>query len=276
MKYIFLTLQYLFRLDNGKRFIYLLLFALPACLVIAYYFPITGYFEWFFNYTGDYTSYTQLWLSLLERDTLKIGILFAGYILLILSVSTIVTTVIRSLRIGKFQIKSIFYLMNENFFPALYLMTFFILSLLLFQSIICLFLFLWQNLESFLLSYLLSLSFTIICLIGVAFIYSGLTLWLPIMSINGLKPFKAMGVSYTKSHKARWQLFVAVIIPLAVIIAIGFISFLFRNIWYISWALNALNYAFSTVYFTSLAILSYFEIENITREDLVKRPYLRR
>jgi hypothetical protein len=45
---------------------------------------------------------------------------------------------------------------------------------------------------------------------------------------------------------------------------------------YISWIINTLNYAIATVFFVVLSILSYFDIEGITREDLVKRPYLRR
>ena len=118
MKYISLTLQYLFKLDNGKRFLALFLFALPPGLVLSYYFPITGYLDWFVNYSGNYASYSDLWLSLVERDTLKIGLLILGYILVIFSVSAITTLTVRSARIGKFQVKSVFYLINENFFSV--------------------------------------------------------------------------------------------------------------------------------------------------------------
>ncbi|MGI6523189.1 MAG: hypothetical protein ACOX2Y_04850 [Christensenellales bacterium] len=133
MKYLFLTLQYLFRLDSGKRFLALLLIALPPCILLAYFFPITGYFEWFFNYSGDYGSYSALWLSLAQRDSLGLGFLVLGYILLVLSVSAITTAVARSVRIGKFQLKNFLYLINENFFPSFYTITFFIIALMVAQ-----------------------------------------------------------------------------------------------------------------------------------------------
>lgn len=276
MKYIYLTFQYLFKIDKGKRFLSLLFFAIPSCLVLAYYFPITGYFEWFMNYTGDYSSYSALWLSLVERDSLKLGLLLLGYILLIFSVSAIATLTIRSVRIGKFQIKNPFYLINENFFPSFYLMTFFMISLIIVQSLVCLFLFLWQTLPGYTLGYILSILIMLISLFFTTFIYSGMCLWLPLMSINGLRPFKAIGITYSKTHKERKLLFVTYLLAMSVIVLIGFIAYIFRDIWYIKWLINTANYAIATVFFAVLSILSYFEIEGIAREDLIKRPYLRR
>lgn len=276
MKYIYLTLQYLFRIDKGKRFLSLLLFAIPSCLVLAYYFPITGYFEWFMHYTGDYSSYSDLWMSLVERDSLRLGLLFLGYVLLIFSVSAITTLTIRSVRIGKFQIKSPFYLINENFFPSFYLMTFFIVSLVIVQSLVCLFLFLWQTLPGYILGYILSIAIMLISLFLATFLYSGMCLWLPLMSINGLKPFKALGITFSKTHEQKKHLYIAFLFAIAITLLLGFIAFIFREIWYVKWLINTLNYTMATVYFTVLTILAYFDIEGIAREDLIKRPYLRR
>ncbi|MFA6766452.1 MAG: hypothetical protein WCS45_05410 [Clostridia bacterium] len=276
MKYLFLTLQYLFRLDSGKRFLALLLIALPPCILLAYFFPITGYFEWFFNYSGDYGSYSALWLSLAQRDSLGLGFLVLGYILLVLSVSAITTAVARSVRIGKFQLKNFLYLINENFFPSFYTITFFIIALMVAQSLIGLFLFLWQSLPTLTASFVVSIIFVLISLLLLVWAYSGLALWLPIMSINGLKPHKAIAASYSKTHNQRRELLISYIIIVAGIVLIGLISYLFGDVWYISWIINTLNYAIATVFFVVLSILSYFDIEGITREDLVKRPYLRR
>lgn len=276
MKYFYLTLQYIFKLDRGKRFVFLMLFALPASLTLAHFFPITGYFQWFVNYSADYTTYSTLWLSLMNRSTFQVGLLILGYALLIMAVSAITTIIIRSVRIGKFQVKSLFYLINENFFPAFYLITFFILSLILFQSLVCLFLFLWQILPGVVLGYVLSLLITLIGLILVTWAFSNLVLWLPIMSINGLKPFPAIGTAYSKNNTTKKNFFVAYILAIVFLLIIGFVSYLFNKIWYISWIIDALNYAFLTVYFATLSILAYFDIEGITREDLVRKPYLRR
>lgn len=276
MKYIYLTLQYLFKLDKGKRFLFLMLFALPPCLALAYFFPITGYFDWFISYTGNYTSYPELWLSLMNRNSLQIGLLILGYILLVISISAITTIIIRSLRIGKFQVKSLFYLINENFFPALYLITFFIISLILFQSLICLFLFLWQTLPGITLGFILSIAITLIGLVLMTLGYSNMVLWLPIMSINGLRPLPALGTSYSKNNTTKKSVFVAYLLAIVFVLMMGYLSYTFKNAWYLSWIINAISYAFMTIYFSTLSILAFFDIEGITREDLVKRPYLRR
>ncbi|HHT83172.1 MAG: hypothetical protein ACOYEC_01850 [Christensenellales bacterium] len=276
MKYISLTLQYLFKLDNGKRFLALFLFALPPGLVLSYYFPITGYLDWFVNYSGNYASYSDLWLSLVERDTLKIGLLILGYILVIFSVSAITTLTVRSARIGKFQVKSVFYLINENFFPSFSLMTVFLISLIVFQSLLCLFFFLWQIIPGITVGYVLAIFTAVIGLLIFIYTLAGASLWLPIMSINGLKPFKALAVSYYKTRKEKNKLFTAYLIAFAVIIALGFVAYLFAKVWYVKWLINALNYTMAALFFTVMSILTLFEIDGITREDLVKRPYLRR
>ncbi|MDD4316246.1 MAG: hypothetical protein PHC84_03690 [Clostridia bacterium] len=269
-------MQYLFRLDNGKRFLALFLFALPACLMLAAFFPVTGYFEWLLTYTGAYASYSELWMSLIQRDTLRLGFLFMGYILLVFSVSAITTITIRSMRVGKFQVKSLFYLINENFFPSLALVTAVTVSLLFFQSLICLFLFLWQFIPNQAASYILSMVFSLGIVVLMFYIFSILILWLPVMSINGLKPFKAMETAASKSHSDKGRIFTAYIIPLGVILVLGILSYLLRAIGILKFIINAVSYTLLTVYFTSVSLLAYFEIEGITREDLVKRPYLRR
>lgn len=276
MKYLYLTLQYLFKIDKGKRFLSLLIFAIPSCFVLAYYFPITGYMEWILNYTGNYSSYSELWLSLVERDTFKLGLLLIGSILLILSISTVTTLTIRSVRVGKMQVNNVFFLVNENFFPSFFMMSFFILSLLLLQSVICLFLFLWQTISSFILSYILSLIILFLALILAIFICSRMALWLPLMSINGIKPIKALGISFAKTHPHRKSLFVTYLCLIIIIVSLGIVAFFLGDIWYLKWLINALNYTIATVFFVVTSILAYFDIEGITREDLIKRPYLRR
>lgn len=276
MKYIAITLQYLFRIDKGKRFLSLLLFALPSSLVLAYYFPITGYFDWFNNYTGSYISYSELWLSLVQRDTLKVGLLFLGYFLMILSVSAISTLTIRSVRIGRFQIKSPFYLINENFFSSFFLITFFILGWITVQSLLCLFLFLWQILPGYAVGFILSIIIMLISLFLATLFFTRVSLSLPLMCINGLKPLKSIGLAFSKTYPHKNKLLIAYIVAVIGILLLGFVAFIFQKIWYVKLIINTLNYACAIVFFSVLSILSYFDIEGISREDLIKRPYLRR
>lgn len=276
MKYLYLSLQYLLKIDKGKRFLTLLIFALPSCLALAYYFPITGYLEWLINYTGSYSSYSELWLSLVERDTFKLGLLVLGCILLIFSISSITTLTIRSVRVGKMQVNNIFFLINENFFPSFFMMVFFIVSLLLLQSAICLFLFLWQTIPSFIISYILSIIVLLLGILLIIFICSRMALWLPLMSINGLRPFNALGTSFSKTHPHKKSLFSAYFFLIIIVVTLGFVALFLSYLWYLKWLINALNYTIVTVLFVVTSILAYFDIEQIAREDLTKRPYLRR
>lgn len=276
MKYIKLTLQYLFQLDKGKRFFTLFLLALPSCFVLAYYFPITAYYDWFVNYAGNFASYGQLWLSLWNRDTLQIGILILGYCLLVLSVASMTTIISRSVRIGKFQLKSLFYLVNENFFPSFYAITFFIIAFLVLQSLLCLFLYLSQTIFNFLVGYISSIFFTLIVLFLGIMIFSTMIIWLPIMSFNGLKPFKALPIAYRKTRFDGKQIFLAYLFMVIIGIFLGALSFVFNNIFILCLLTNTISYTLITVYFITLNIISYFDIECITREDLIKYPYLRR
>ncbi len=276
MKYFYLTLQYLFKLDKGKRFLTLFLLALPACLLLAAFFPVTGYFEWLFDYSGAYENYGQLWLSLMQRESFMVGLLIIAYLLLVFSISAITTVVTKSIRIGKFQIKSLFYLINENFFPSLSLVTAVIISLLLTHSLICLFLFTWQYLPLAAVGYIMSmLSFLAIFLL-LTFVFSKLVLWLPIMSINGLRPFRAMEAAISKIYPKKRNMFVAYLIPVVLLLASGILAYLFRTVGILDYVINVISYTIIFVYFCVLSLLAYFEIEGITREDLAKRPYLRR
>lgn len=276
MKYFYLTMQYLFRLDKGKRFLTLFLFALPSCLMLAVFFPVTGYFEWLFDYSGAYANYGQLWLSLMQRDTFMTGLLIVAYLLLVFSISAITTIVIKSIRIGKFQIKSLFYLINENFFPSLALVTAVIISLLFSHSLICLFLFTWQYIPFAIVSYILSMLSFLLIFFLLTFVCSKLVLWLPIMSINGLSPFRALEAAISKTYPKKRNMFVAYLIPILLLLASGILAYLFRTVGILDFVINVISYTIITVYFCVLSLLAFFEIEGITREDLVKRPYLRR
>ncbi len=276
MKYFYLTIQYLFQLDKGKRFLTLFLYALPACLVLSAFFPITGYFEWLFGHGSAYANYGELWLSLVQRDTFKLGLLIAVYFLLILSVSAITTTIIRSLRVGKFQVKSLFYIINENFLPSLWMVSATMIGLLVFHSLFGLFLFTWQFIPNVALSYALSMISFLLCLSLLTFVFSKLALWLPIMSINGLRPFRAMESAISKTHQKKKNMFVAFSIAVLLLLAAGTIAFFFRAVGILDFVINVVTYTIMLVYYCALSLLAYFDIEGITREDLAKRPYLRR
>lgn len=276
MRYFRLTLQYLFKMGKDLRFPVLFLFAFPSAAAIGYYFPITGYINWFADFSvNSFTSYGNMWLSLISRDSLQLAILFIGYILLMMSLSVITTLIIRSMRTGTFQLKNVFGLINENFIPGFFVATVFFISLITFHSLACLFLFLWQKIFHLALALTLSVATVLILLTLLLLCMATQALWMPLMAYYGKSPFKAMTVSIVKSRGKTAQLISFYSIIFAIILGFGLLGTLVKNIW-AAWMLNTVSYALSMVLLSTLGVVTFFDIEGITREDLVKRPYLRR
>lgn len=275
MRYFRQTLQYLFAFDKGIRFIKLLLIALPAAAAIGYYFPITGYLEWFASFTENgFATYGEMWLQLVSKDSLQLLILIAGYILLIAAISAICTLIMRSIRLGKFQFKSIFFLINENVFPGFFIATFLLVSLLSYHSLICLFLFLWQKVLLKTAALIVSIITMLLGLTLLMLAYSTQALWLPIMAYYGVRSGKALGLSISKGRAHIPQLFMCYMFLLMVVLGLGLLCMLIRSAWYVTWIINSLSYAFAIVYIVTLSMVSFFDIEGIPREDLAKKPYL--
>lgn len=278
MRKFVLTLQYLFKIGKDMRFFILFLFAFPSAALMAYFFPISGFYDVLLaQKLGEFSSYGDLWLMFAGRNSLQFMILAVAFVLLTASVSLMTTLITRSMRVGKFQMHNPLYLINENVFPALAISTSLIVASFATHSLISLFIFLWYKLfGAGIAAYAISITTVLIVLIIFAFGASALILWLPIMTYYGLTPPKAFALALKKFYPYSKEFFSTYLIILVLVLLFGFLGFLVQGVRWATWLLNAVGYTLATEFLVTFCIVAFFDTEGIEREDLAKKPYLRR
>ena len=276
MKYLNLTFDYLFRRNRGKAFFVFAMFALLPSAVVAYFFPISNIIGLFANYnTQSFASYGSIWLSIISHSKWAIVAAICSFVLYGFCYASICAIITRHFRINDFSIPKIFHSMNENFFPALTVLVFIFLLIIIIHSISCLFIFLWLALSNKLLGVILAIIFELICIAGGVYLISALTLWLPIMSFNGLPMFRAMSTAFYKSRSFQKKAFGATCVPILILIGLCTAAY-FVKIWYLTWILNTIAYIFVVVVIITLDFVTFCEVEGVSREDLLQSPYKRR
>lgn len=269
MLYFKKTFEYLFKLEKGKRFLLLFLLALP-CGVGAYFTaPTYVYHNWLSNYTVGNKNYLSALFFNGTADPYRV--LIAGavtVVFLLFSISIMASVVSRNLRVGVFSInRRLMREFNEAIFPAFYAvitaMALVIVSKLLLASLIVLF----QTVSNVVLSAILStlalfMDITLICYaISVAILY------LPYMTFNGLRPFVSLASSANRlGGRVGARMFGAVYCPVILIYVIGALVGMAEN-FIVSLIVESLLYAFMLVYLLTLSFVSYYEINDLIRED---------
>ncbi|HKL73917.1 MAG TPA: hypothetical protein VJ903_03395 [Clostridia bacterium] len=277
MKYLTLTFDYLFKRGKGKHFLVFSLFALLPSAVLAYFFPASDLVSLFANYnTVSLASYGSLWLNIYSQTPWSLTALICTFVLSGFCHASICSIITRHFRVNDFSIPKIFHSMNENFFPAITVLVFVYLLILIVHSIGCLFIFLWFSLSNKILGLVLAAIFQILSIMGAVYIKSALTLWLPIMSFNGLPMRRAISTAFYKSRSFQKQVFVSSLIPILFSLCLCIGAYFVSHIWYISWILNTIAYLFSVVVIITLDFVTFCEVEGVSREDLLQSPYKRR
>lgn len=273
MRFLRKTLQYLITLEKGKRLLTLFMISLPAGISMSFVMPTWTMYDWLRNYSVGNTSYWASWTPGNQNFTFWIALLVM-FVFMVLTTAVLSTVVSRSLRVGVFKVDGILTEFNESFFPALYAMIGYLFMFLVSKTIMALFLVLWQTLSSVVLSAALSVVTVAVVMLAANIFMSLTVVFLPLMVFNGLNPSRAFGVSLQKCGGRLWKLLPAIIIPIAVIMAIGSLIGIFQ-IPLLSEIVDSVMYAFIIPYFIVLTMVSYYEIEQIKREDYPREFFFR-
>lgn len=274
MKYIKSTLQFLFILDKGKRLLYMFLMLVPASIIVSLVFPLDIYIKWIVNYDVPYESFSLLWSSLLP-STLRVDLFILALLLVVISYSAISTLTLRCFRVGVFNAKGYLRAANDNFFPAFYLISSVIIFYVFWQFVLALFLYLFQTFNSVLLTVIFSSILMIIWAIGLIFLLVPVIVWFPIMAINGVSPFKALGIAIQKVNPKTLSIAFSIAFIIAAIILINILSG-FLNFNFVSIIINTLTFSFGFCYIVVLSMIVYFDIEGLSREDISRSLYFSR
>lgn len=269
MLYLKKTFQYLFKLEKGKRFLLLFLIALP-CGVGAYFTaPTYVYHNWLKDFSvGDKSYLSALFFN---GNASPLRVVIAGVlttIVLMFCISVMASVVSRNLRVGVFSInRRLMMEFNEAILPTFYAvlsaMGVVIVGKLLLATLIVLF----QTITNVVLSAILSTFALFLNIALVCYAISVAILYLPYMTFNGLRPMVALAQSANRvGGRVGARIFGAVFFPILIIYVIGALVGMAES-FIASIVVESVLYATALVYLLTLSFISYYEINELPRED---------
>jgi len=272
-----MTFEYVFVKEKGKHFLTFLLLAIMPALALSYIFPASQYITIFANYnTPYYANFGRLWLPIFSHPIWALLVFIFGLILLVIAISSINSIMMRHFRVNDFSLTRIFNSTDENFFSSLTISIALIILILFFHTFTCLFVVLWFSLKNSILGIILAILSVLCVLLITIYLCSAITLWLPIMTLNGIPIFRALQLSFSKAHSCQNKMFITNLFIALFCLIPTFLAWLFRDIWIIKLIFNSLVYiTFITTLFPA-NLITYCDVEGITREDLIHSPYKRR
>lgn len=272
MKYIKSVLEYLFVFERGKRFFLTALVILPVAALAGFALPLGDYFAWFIGFNGQYENYTALLKS--SFSGFNIIVYLGLLVLIVLTVAAVASMMNYCLRTGGLRFGNLLRNINDNFFPALYSSVIFGGVALLVQFLMTLFLYIVNLIKTAWVVTALGVFVLLLFLFLLLLTVSAAMIALPISSYYGVGPVKSFGLSIQKTQADFWKIMLALSLPLLVCVGLGFALGAIGN-FIASVIVSALIYDFMLTYLITLAILVFYDIEGITRDD-TPRSYLYR
>lgn len=267
MKYFKKTIEYLFRLEKGKRFLILFLFALPVGIAIAVAMPQGALTRWFSAFE-HVASFEGAWSYDGNVNVLISGLAVpAAFILALFFLSVMTTIISRSLRVGVFRAESVFRDFNEGFIPVLHGVFGFVVTALLIKVIMTLLMQLASEVTSAALAAALTVLIAIAAYVGFFMLVTLGILYLPFMCFNGLGAFAAFTQAAGKLSGGTYRrMSFAVILPSLLLPLVGMTLGIAES-QVVSLIVESLLNTVLLTYFMALAFVSYYEISGLKRED---------
>ena len=268
MIYLKKTFEYLFKLEKGKRFIVLFLLALPVGFAASFASPNYIYYKWLSNYSVGNLNFWHAMFYHGTADPVSVAIGAAcTLVALMICLSVISSIVSRNLRVGVFSINRIIREFNECIFPSFYAIVLFALVAVFAKLLIAVLMVLFQTLKGVVLSAILSvLSLVIVVALVCLFISYGI-LFLPYMTFNGLRPLIAFTQAANRvGGRTLGKVFTAVFPPIILnYITAGLVGI--AQVYIASLVVETVLYTASIVYLVTLSFISYYEVNELPRED---------
>lgn len=276
MNYFKKTIEYLFVLEKGKRILILFLLALPMGISFAFLSSNTIFFNWIKDYSVGNQNFWHAWNFYGQIKSLHMFIASVGCIISTFFSYSVMTTIIsRSMRVGIFKINNLFYEANENFFAVFSFTITAIIVGVIFKALYSLFFTLWQGINSLYVSMTLSIITLILSICFLSIIFTYVCLFIPYMSINGLKAKAALTESISKFGKTRTRkLFFSIFIPIVISLIIGSLAG-FSKYRFVGIIVDSILYTFLCVYLLSISFVTYYHVEGLERNDYTQEYYFK-
>ena len=268
MKFLNKTLEYLFLIEKGKRFLILFLLSLPMGFFASLAMPSHIYVDWIKNFDVGNNNFLDA-LQLAGTQDYKamiigvVGVIIFG----VITLAMMATIISRSLRVGIFKPTRLIREFNESFFPALYVAIIYIPSGIVLKIVFTVFLVFWQSANAVATGLALSIITMLLFFLIVAGLIAVSVLFMPYMTINGINPFHAFHTSFAKcTGETGLKLLVATALPIIAIIVAGAMLGFVEVVW-VQVLVESLLYAMLYTYLVALSFIAYYEINALQRVD---------
>ncbi len=274
MKYFKKTLEYLFKLEHGKRLLVLCLLAIPAGIAVAFTAPASVHY----NYLKSFEISTLNFLNtfaLGDVADLKFMVVagVVAFLGLIFGISVMSSVVSRNLRVGVFKLNlRLGYEINEAIIPSFSAIVTALILVIIAKILQAALYMLAHTFSSRVFAVVFFIFILILVLALVSYAISIGILYLPYMTINGLNPVVALTQSIHGTENTTGRLFLCVFIPVFLKYAIGVAVAIAEN-FIISLVVESIMNVFVLVYLLTLSFVSYYEINELPREDYPRDYY---
>ncbi|MDR2266305.1 MAG: hypothetical protein LBE09_01790 [Christensenellaceae bacterium] len=268
MTHIKSTIEYLLFLGRGKRLLTIGTLATPVGFALAWLLPSGNYTKWIVNYKTTPNNFLSIFTF--DVNILHYGIASLATILLVIASASIMVSVIsRSLRVGVFHCRKPFSDFNDSLLPVFAGTSTFVIMIVVYKIALTLFLTLAKAIRNYYVSLTFSMITLIIMIVIASIAFSLMSLYIPIMSIMGVRYKEAMVMSIRKTNHRIAPIAVGMWTPIIVKTVVGSLVALLKMAlmsFIVDIVLNTLLFA----YLVSYMMITYYDIENLNREDYDK------
>lgn len=271
MKYIKLTFQYM----GNKHFWKLLLFTvIPSILlsIISHFNSTIKMFIKFFDM--DYYNFTTLHRYIMDTKSINFvwwyyPAIFAILILMSILLSIMIGTMQRHMRTGKFQITNIFKRINENVIPSFLTLLAIFIFIFLFGVSVSLVTSLWFTItKNNIATFVLSLVFMILAFVFLIIVIALFSMTTPDIVCTGKRIRDAVSLSIRTVGSKLFSICVAFTLPLLLLFLIQ-IGISFADIRILQFIADTLMMIFICSYYPVLVFVTYYDLFDRDREDLL-------
>ena len=269
MKYSKLAIQYM----TNKHFWKLMLMLLAPSVVISLFtgFDTTAKLITFFPERQSYKFADMYSFTSEVNWKVLIGLVMLFFVYVILF-AVMIGAMQRHMRTGKFALTNIFKRINENFLPVfITLLTVFVFLFLYGLCINVTIIAWWGMTKNLVATYVLTICFMVIFFLILMWLFTILFLTCPNMVVTGQSLSDSLSYSIRISRSKRRSLFVAIALPLSVMLALQFALVWIPDKVYrvLHVIINSIIMLVITCYYPVLMFVSYYDINDKDREDLL-------
>lgn len=272
MKYYKLTIDYI-----KRNFLMTVVYAILPALLFSFFINPCSMLEYNFKEFGTSTNFWEIYKQVNDiARNYAVFVLPFVFILSVVAFSSMIGGMQRKMRFGKMfgESHTFFTRVNNNFMAVFKAFIFVCLICMLFGLVMALFIFFWIKKLPTMAVFAVPITYVILFLL-IAGVVLLMMLCLPLMTVRGYGFFKSINLSLQVTGRDPWRFFIGLALPMTILyIPMMIISALhFPGQAYVAIIVRIFFYTATFTYIITYFYTSFFELEQIEREDLKINSY---